>query len=311
MQVFIRLILIGALAGVASGQGLHRFDYPIDHSMTLDELIGELANDNVTRNAQSAVKAIMTYPNSPIDRLYEALDDPDWQTRQIACDLLWSIRAAHEPIESDNDMSRTTNWRWRIKPADPAWRQSEIPDITDRLVAVTIEGMRDDRTPFDYPNNRALMYANAVFGMLRMIPVAHHWRGQLDVAMESDDPQQQLIAAIILARAGVIESMDRASLIILPHLRDNDIEDDAKFCLWALTGFGKDLLPILKAAMPSADAQQRDCMMLLTIDLINPPKNSAERIERSRYNSITKNVYDPVVEPPRADTWAWLNSLSR
>ncbi len=155
------------------------------------------------------------------------------------------------------------------------------------------------------------MYTNAVHGMERMIPIAHHWRGQLEKAMESDDPQQQVVAAIVLARAGVVESIIPASEILLPHLRDNNIEDDAKFCLWALSGFGKDLLPILKEAMPKADAQQRDCMMLLTIDLIDPPTSQAERIERSRYNSITKNVFDPVAEPPRVETWSWLDGLSR
>ena len=306
----ITWIVVCILANSVLGQTLRRFEYPIDHSMTLDQLIAELGDDDVLRNAQAAIKAIMSYPSSPVDRLYEALDDPDWQTRQIACDLIWNIRSAHEPIESTNDMFRSTNRRWRIKPTDPRWRLSEIPEITSRLVEVTIEGFRNDPTPYDNPHNRALMYTNAVHGMKRMIPVAHRWRGELETAMESDDPQQQLVAAIVLARAGVVESIQRTTQILLPHLRDNDIEDDAKFCIWALGGFGKALIPLLEDALPSADAQQRDCITLLILDLIDPPQSIAEGIERSRYNSITQNVHDPITCPPHADTWSWLNAIN-
>jgi len=277
---------------------------------SLEELIAELGDDDVKNNATGAIDAIMAYPTSPVERLFVALDDPDWQTRQIACNLIWNIRTAHEPIESKNDMFRTSAWRWQIKTTDPQWRSTDIPAVTDRLVAVTIEGFRDDDTPYERSKNRALMYTNAVHGMFRIIPIAHQWRDELERAMESDDAQQRLVAAIVLAQAGVEQSIERVCQILLPHLRDNDIEEDAKFCVWALTGYGKELIPVLKRALPDADSQQHDLLTLLMLDLVDPPKTKAERIERSRYNSITNIVHDPVAEPPFGSTWSWCSMLS-
>jgi len=286
-----------------------RMDYTIDTTWSLDDLIDELRDDDVRWNARDAVTAIMSYPTSPVERLQQALDDPDWQVRQIACDLLWSIRETYIKIQSDNEMVRFSYARWRPEPGSPRWRFQVKPPITDRLIAVTIDGLRNDATPYDHSRRRALMYTNAVHGLSRLVPIAHTWQNELEAALDSDDAQQQLLAAIILGMGGVSDSAELASPILLPHLRDNDIKGDARVCLLALMGFGESVMPQLRSAFFGADTQQRDLLTLLILDITDPPVTEADRVARSRFNSITTIVHDPAVEAAGTSQWSWLDAL--
>lgn len=310
----IPILIIAAITSTAHAQPrpLSKRPYPIDTTLTLEQLISELRDDDIRSNAEQAMRAILRYPTSPVERLYEALDDPEWQTRQIACHLLWSIRTLHERLAStNNDMVDTTSRYARSQRDLPAWRQSEYPPVTKRLVEVTIEGLRDDQTPYERVDRRALMYTNAAHGLFRLIPIAHDWIPQLREALHSDDNQQRLFAAMIAGRAGIASLVEPAAAELLPHLRDNDIREDAKFAVWALGGFDRELLPILQRAIPTADPQQRDLMQLLMLDMIDPPTTLAEREERGRrYNNISRSVHDPVTEPPREFCWWWVDEAT-
>lgn len=301
MNRFFGLMIIFALTSFSNAQALRRFDYPIDHSMSLDQLIAELGDDNVLWNAQAAIKAIMSYPISPIDRLYEALDNPDRQIRQIACDLLWNIRGLEGITSQHNDMVYTTYRRWKPNPNDPncpEWRLTEKPEVTSRLVAVTIEGFEDDDTPYDRDREprRALMYTNAVHGLYRLAPIAQEWRMELEAAAESMDKQQRFFAAFTLAAGGIQESIESALPVLLPHLRDNDIGDDAKLSVWAIAQFGTAVIPYLQRALPDADQQQRELILLIILDLTDPPTTKKELVARKELHSITNNMHDPILE---------------
>ena len=306
MGTFIQIIFVGILASLTWAQH-DRPPYPVncteifDHSYTLDELLDQFRDDAIRMNMSKAAPAFWSHPDLTIEYVYNALNHEDWQVRQVICHKIWQrhqSRKEYRMIPPKADGQRNGGYYETI-PGDPRFT------ITADLVRVTIEGLRHDTTPYNHPKRRALMYTNAKFGTIALIPVAHLWTVELDEAMESDDGQQRYLAAHILARAGVVQSIERAAEILLPHLRNNNIRSDANFSVYALAGFGDELEPILKKALPAADEQQRDLIMLLLWNIREPAMSEADRIKRSRFNSITKNRYDPSQEPHR-DVWSMI-----
>jgi hypothetical protein len=249
-----------------------------DHTYTPAELIEQLRDDDIRGNLLNAQSALFTHPDLTPEFLYNALNNEDWQIRQVVCQFIWNQSSDQRFV------------------------------ITENLVRVTIEGLKDDTTPFDRARHRGLVYFNASFGVGKLIPIARDWSHLLVPILESDDGQQQFLAAYILARGGVYESVERISEILLPHLRDNTIREDAKFAVYALGGMGPELLPYLKDALITADAQQRDLVQLLIVDIMDPPITQSEIESRARYNTITQTVHDPAVQQP-GRTWSWLSSL--
>jgi hypothetical protein len=267
-----------------------------DHSYSLDELRDQFRDDNIRYNYTRAARVFFSHPNLTPDYLYSSLNHEDWQVRQLICKSIW-----------DRAQKRRFDYTTQTYILESI---NEDYPITDDLIRVSIEGLRDDTTPYDRPRKRGLTYTNARFCTISLILVAHDWVSQLETAMRSDDHQQRYFAAYILARAGVAQSVDEASRILLPHLRDNDICADAKFSVYALGGFGEELKPILHQAIPTADNQQRDLLMLLLWNLQEPAITEQDRIKRSRFNSITKTVYDPSQEAHK-DTWNMVDDFFR
>lgn len=304
--------VLPALLVVASAAG-HPHEHPparpinntinYDHSYTPAELLEQLRDDDIRGNLRSARQALLTHPDLTVGFLYNALNHEDWQVRQVICFTIWQKTADREAwtpkSKSGEDWAGVDK---HIYPADPAYT------ITEDLIRVTIEGLRDDTTPYDHARHRGLVYFNASFGVSKLIPVAHEWRHLLDQALESEDRQQQFLAAYILARAGVHQSVERVSQILLPHLRDNTIHEDAKHAVFALGGMGPELLPYLKDVLATADQQQRDLVQLLMVNIMDPSFSDQEREQRSHYNSITTTVQDPASQQSMS-YWSWMNDL--
>lgn len=259
-----------------------------DHSYSLDELLDQFRDDDVRYNYSRAARVFFSHPDLTAEYLYASLNHEDWQVRQLICKHIWN--------QAQKRRFDYTTQRYIIESIN------EDYPITEDLIRVSIEGLRDDTTPYDRPRKRGLIYTNARFCTISLTLVAQDWVSQLEAAMRSNDNQQRYFAAYILARAGVAQSVDEASRILLPHLRDNDICADAKFSVYALGGFGDELEPILLKAIPTSDEQQRDLIMLLLWNLREPALTEQDRIKRSRFNSITRNVYDPSQEAHK-DTW--------
>lgn len=299
MQIFFWLIIVGIASGLALAQP-DRPPYPVnctetfDHSYSLDELLDQFRDDDIRMNMSKASRAFWSHPNLTIDYLYNALNHEDWQVRQVMCNSIWR-RAQKRKYDYEQS-------RYVVASTNPDY------PITEDLVRVTIEGLRHDTTPYDWDRRRGLVIYNAAYGISRLIPIAHDWVNLLDEAMESDDHQQRLLAAYILGRAGVAQSVERASQILLPHLRDNTIWGDAKFSVFGLGGFGEELLPYLSSALPTADKQQRDLITLLIMDVKDPPTSDEDLRTRSRYNSITSTVYDPASQDPPG-YMSWMSEL--
>ena len=277
----LRLILpVALLAANARPSDDHRPPPPInntveyDHSYTPEALIEQFRDDDIRRNLISARKALRTHPGLTHDALQNALDHEDWQVRQVVCQMIW--------------------------------RRTKLgtSPVTERLIEVTIEGLRDDTTPYDHPRRRGLVYYNAALGVDTLIPIAHTWRDLLHTALDSDDAQQRFLAAYILARAGITDRIDRVSAVLIPHLRDNDIPDDAKSAVFALGGYGKELLPHLDRARDQADAQQLELIGLLVEHINNPDAPHST----TRRSSITQAVANPAAHNAGA-SWGWLSRL--
>ena len=310
MNIQLGLMTIGLFAALASGQPRNRPPNPVnctetfDYSYSLAELLDQFRDDDIRMNMSKAAPVFWSHPDLTIEYIYNALNHEDWQVRQLMCKKIWQRHDGRKAYRR-NPLTADGEWNggyYESIPGDPQYT------ITADLIRVTIEGLRDDTTPYDHARRRGLIYTNASFGTSALIPIAHQWVIELEEAMESDDGQQRYLAAYILARAGIIQSVERAAEILLPHLRDNDIRSDANFSIYALAGFGNELMPILKRALPTADEQQRDLIMLLLWNIREPAASEADRIERSRFNSITKNRYDPSQEPHK-DIWNVIDSF--
>jgi hypothetical protein len=249
-----------------------------DHSYTPEELIEQFRDDDIRGNLISARNALLTHPDLKSKHLYVALNHEDWQVRQVVCEIIWNMQR------------------------DPGYI------VTEDLVSVTIEGLKNDTTPIDRERHRGLIYFNATLGVSKLIPIARQWKHLLEPILESEDRQQQFLAAYILARGGIHESAERVSEILLPHLRDNNIPEDAKFAVYALGGMGPELLPYLTDALVSADHQQRDLIQLLMVNIMNPPITQSEIESRAQYNAITSSVHDPSSQQSPS-YWSWMNAL--
>lgn len=251
-------------------------------------LIKALRDDDTKWNAGEALDALCELREPPLDLLNAALDSDDWQQRELAASVLWE----------------------HIHPR--AWRQREpISAVTLRLLEVTVEGLAHDALPYDRDADRYTYVSNANRGFRMLSLHAKEAEPLLTLGLKSDDPQKRFLCALALGFGGVGASAHLAAPILLPHLRDNDIPEDAKWAVAALYRFGPDVFPILIRALPDADAQQHDLLRLLIADLVQPPRDRAELESRRNWNRITRQVFDPAIEPPREQSMDWLGEIGR
>ena len=247
--------------------------------------IEALRDDDVRWSAYHAMRAINRLPAPPLAELHAALDSEDWQQRQCACALLWHF--LHPPSYA---------------------KAASAGTVTHQLLEVTIEGLRSDSLPADSHGNYTDVF-NASLGFRMLVVHAAEARELLEAATQSDDYQQRFLSALALGFGRQAVSTDVAAPILVPHLRDNDIHEDAKWCVHALHGLGHAVVRHLEAARPNADEQQRELIELLTLDLNSPPTSRAELESRRGFNHISRSVFDPAVEPPKDDWMGWLRGL--
>jgi len=201
------------------------------------ELIADLAHDDVSWNAQAAMTRLRGQPEAR-EALEKALLSPDRQQRQLAASLL---------REFDDEPS-------------------------DRLLAVTLEGLRHDRFPLDPETGQFTpMVENATNGTRFLEKHAQRIWTDLTIGQESPDGQQRLLCAYLLARSRCPHTLPRTCQILVGHLFDNDVNGDAKISVDALRGLGRAGLPYLRAAIPSADDQARGFLRQLVSELTDAP----------------------------------------
>ena len=256
---------------------------------TAEELIEDLRDDDVRWNAIHASTLILRMDAPPHRELYKALDSEDWQQRQLACGLIWTIRT------------------WRVRPEDKELL-ANFP-ITGRLVDVSIEGLRNDELPRDADGNYNSVF-NARNAFRGLPEVASEYREKFEAGLRSDDYQQKLMCALILSHGGVAESADLVAPILIPHLRHNDIPEDANLAAYGLYRLGPGVTPHLERAARTADGQQSELIALLLLNFADPPQDRRDLEKRKRLQRITKINFDPTVQRKGPST-AFLHAVSR
>lgn len=263
---------------------------------TVDELVSDLRADDTRWNAIEAMDALGRLPEPPIDELERALHADDWQQRQIAATLRWRYIYPWSWLSEDDNL--------------PAWRLVSTGTVTRRLLEVTVEGLRSDTLPRDREQDRYTPVSNAADGYRALVKNAEAARDLLEAGLQSDDYQQKLLCALALGTAGVSASAERAAPILIPHLRDNDIPEDAKFAIFALYRFGDAVIPLLQTALADADEQQAEAIRLLLLNLREPPKTWADMEQRKDMQRITSVAHDPSITMIQ-DHFYWLYYLPR
>jgi hypothetical protein len=238
--------------------------------LEVHRLVDDLADDPYDFNAVRALWKLPRYGEAALPALRGALGSPDWQQRQLAAHLLRGMDSA-------------------------------APSST--LLAVCVEGLKRDRLPFDRPvpgrlgdRRRFMPVANATAGVLYLLRHPGPAEPHLVEGLASSDAQQRFLCAFILGTAGYDQHTPRVADILLPHLADNDIGQDALMAGSALYQLGPAVRPHLLNARPHADEQARSILDLILWDLDDPPNTPRKLRQRAGRVPISSLYHDPVHE---------------
>jgi hypothetical protein len=255
-------LILGSCAAAAEGDNRP----PPADAASIARLIADLADDDVPWNAHHAMWRLQEIGTAAEGQLEAALLSHDWQQRQIAAHCLRGLED-YEP--------------------------------SDRLLEVTVEGLRDDDLPAETREGRRVAYTyvfNAKYGMRYLLEHVRRAEPLLLDGLRSDDEQQRFLCAFILGYAGFSSGIPEGAPVLLAQLRDNDITDDAIMGAAALYRFGPEVMPHLLAALSEADDQQARLINLILLDLTDPPQTKQELWARKKLHDVTEIYYDPVVE---------------
>ena len=224
------------------------------------ELVLELGEDGVRRNASSAIRELSPRMSEAVVRraLQRALFDPDRQRRQFA----WGV------------------WVLAVHPT--RGMRAEIPEESipwETLDQMALEALEDDRVTIGgsgFGNaSRAVQYfehrGSAGWSSLR--------RGLL-----SDDPIQRVRCAVLQVATG--DPLARGSASVFQQaLQDNRVSNDAMAVQHVLIGLGTDALDWMAAWGPPADGQERVARRVIREHVI---RSSAEERERHRWRALAR-----------------------
>lgn len=236
---------------------------PEQRRRMLAGLVAALRSDGVRWSALSAEWLLQDQRDDlAVALLHGALDDPDYQCRQFAADLL------------------------RQRGASP----------DDRLVAVTIEGLRDDDYPYARDGSHYTGLRNAKDGTRWLWLHPEAGTTGLREALASADAQQRFLAAWLLAMRTDAASAGDICAVLLPRLREPAGKTAAAWAIMALYRLGPAGRPHVEAALPGADARQTACLRLLLRDWSDPPRSTADAARRGRL-PLSVLYHDPAWEP--------------
>lgn len=187
-------------------------------SLLAEALAEDLVSDEVHWNAERAEDLLRSlWPDSQ-SALENALHSRDMQAQLLAARLLRKL----------------------------------CTDPSDSLLSACVQDLRDDsRSSFGWYLTRHNA-AEASDYLVRWAPRAEP---MLAEALHSLDRQQRLLAAAVAGYAGLTDLIAVAAPILIEHLRDNSIPDDAKVAAPSLFRFGPEVLPYLREHVDSNDRQ--------------------------------------------------------
>ncbi|MCA9306392.1 MAG: hypothetical protein KDA16_07650 [Phycisphaerales bacterium] len=230
--------------------------------------VADLRDDDIQWNAAQAEHLLLKAGVVAIRHLEGALSSDDYQQRQFAAGVL---------------------------------RRQKEYEPSDLMLRVCVEGLADDTLPMKRSdpgrdNGSYNNFYNASRGIEYLVPhVERAERFLIAAIIGPRDEQQRLLAAFVLGAGGRGGTAPLVAEVLIPHLRDNDLEEDAKYACYGLYHLGESVVPFLQAALDGADAQQRELLTLIIDDLLNPPDREQTFQNKQRQN-ITSVVCDPAVE---------------
>lgn len=198
----------------------------------IQKLIRDLRNDDIPGNARKAISELSQLGSKAVPFLEEALHDEDFQCRQVAADLLRNI--------------------------DPEYQASDL------LIEVTFELL--DTDDLDY-NMKYLLTAWRAVAFLEGSNMYPRVRGRILQNLYSNDSWTRLYSALMAARQGETEMAETLVRIMVPHLADNDLDNDASACTYAIHHLGPVVLPYLRPYRESTDVQQAELVNLIYASL--------------------------------------------
>lgn len=237
-------------------------------TLSLADAVEDLRHDSTPWNATHAMSFLRAHAESARSILEAALRSDDHQQRQAAASVLQGIKG--------------------YRP-------------TPRMLAVTVEGLRDDvlpsgRRPGEERGTTTYIF-NATQGVhwfLRRPARIRAAEPLLVEALRSDDLQQRFLAAYLLGRGGCAGAFNDVIRVLAPHLGDNHIREDANMAAAGLYGLGPAVVPDLRARLPRADAQEGLLLRLIIHHLAGADDPDAAVPSTARRRKITDVVDDPV-----------------
>jgi hypothetical protein len=236
--------------------------------------ISNLHDDALHFNAEWAFDVLTSAGERAVPRLERELNSPDYQVRQFAASLL------------------ILHWD-HSRPGSRYAHTYETPYLPpDLLIKAAIEALKSDNISF--------VHANAADSMefLSQIDrdVAPDVEQSLAPSLDSSDPQERFLSALILGLRGASAHAPKAAPILAEHLKHNSITNDAAPAARALYLLGPACLPALEPLLTSLDTQAASAALLIRLNILTP----GEPLEkRKALNSITKLCHDPTLELTR------------
>ncbi len=227
---------------------------PEEEKEYIASLILDLKSDDTWSNATWAITTLLRLGKKAIPALEEALDSDDIQQRHFAAHVL---------------------------------RKTCDKNPSPRLLAVTVEGLSHDEVPDD-PGSLPYVY-NALEGVDFLLTHTDGAKADLVKALAAYDGQQRFLAAYIVGMSRKPWRVRHVCSLLIEHLEDNDVPNDASLACSALFRIGDAALPLLRRHLHSDDKQQRELVGLLIDDIQSPPRLQGH-LKTAGYNVI----YDPL-----------------
>ena len=320
-----------------------------DLSALASAIVKNLGDDDVRGNALHGMYAateFYPYPSASavpavlLAALRTALDDGDYQRRQMAASLLRSLdpepslRLAEVTIEGLADdaafwqraISSPSGNRFPYTPLFNAadgqrWLIANPGHCPSRLLAAALDSADDQqrllaadalsyRADGDDPLLTPVLVdflspqQVAEFRPMQTAFAAlcrYAARDQAVLESHLEDPciQRRFGCAVLLAFSRRGDLATRIAPILLPHLRDNLLEGDAALAVRGLFLLGQTAEPLLLAALPTADPQQRSLIEMILRDWQDPPTSAWKaqlRLSDHQTPRVGNLVYDGAIE---------------
>jgi hypothetical protein len=218
-------------------------DYRLQRELSRRFERGELSQRNIERLITAAAAEL----DAPITAWDPTVDD--YQDRRRARNILADAWPASRPALESLLVSQY--WNARCFATEQIWKRSDNAASPDLLQA-TVDQLRDDQ----YEPGRYYRGGNAKRAVARLVPHLDAALPMIENALDSEDPQQRLLAALIIASEHAGNRQRDATFVLVESLRANKIGGDAMVAASGLARAGRIAGPALDHGRRSDDPQQ-------------------------------------------------------